>query len=78
MPTFTPEQMRRLLAEDYARKAKAGDDVARLFEFALEEGWLAGVAVGIELAMDREDTATVEKLRAIVAAAKRPELPRRS
>ncbi len=73
------QNMRRLTAEDYARKAGAGEDVVRLFEFALEEGWLAGIAAGVELALERGDDETVRRLRDLVAAQKRPEpLPSRT
>ncbi len=68
----TAEKMRRMLAEDYARKATAGGDLATLFEFAIEEGWLSGIAAAVELAEERRDAATVNRLRAIVAAQKRP------
>jgi hypothetical protein len=66
------QQVRRLTAEDYARKASAGGDVALLFEFALEEGWLTGVAAAVELALERGDNETVRRLRELVAALKRP------
>lgn len=63
---MTAAEMRALKAKDYAARVARGEDAAALFEYALDEGLLEGIAAAVELAAERKDRAAVAQLRALV------------
>lgn len=73
MTAYTRDQIRRLVAQEYARKAtELGTDLEWLFDVALREGELTAFAAVVELGLARHDVSLVETVRAMCPEAREP------